>query len=78
MDTTPVANSIDRLGHVLEKFDVTPSPTKEQWIRDAAVKLAVGMMRPLENTPLSDDLRNVILKDAVKMAEGIWLETRKL
>jgi len=84
-----LASSLDRMTKVLADFDITPTPTRKQWVRDSAVQLAIGMMklpRPVvgnagnyEISPKADyPTLDAITDDAVRMAEQIWIKTRDL
>lgn len=69
-----VGDALDKLANVIKDTDFTPSPTRKQFVREAAVKLAAASLSS-SKVHIVASINDGLATDAIKLAEQIWDRT---
>lgn len=68
-----VAKSVSALAAAVEKLDLTPTPTKTQFVREAALRMTCARLQ--SGSALHAPAREQIVTESVEMAKELWLKS---
>ena len=71
-----VSSALEKLATAVGKLDATPSPSRKQFVREAAVKFAAAKLSSTTDH-MTTSMTDGLAVDAIKLAEQIWDKTQQ-
>jgi hypothetical protein len=68
-----IAKSVSALATAVDKLDLTPTPTKSQFVREAALRMTCARLQ--SGGAMHAPAREQIVTESVDMAKELWLKS---